>query len=223
MLADRRDELQRDIAKARATLRRWVGPRADEPLEGAPPDAALDATAVRNGLHQHAEIAPYPAMQAMARAEVAEMDAEQQGDWSWEVVYSRRGPQYPDMLSFQIRMELPWQKAQRQQPQIAAKLKEAERVEAEREDTLRKHAEEVDGQLAELAAMDRMRERIERELLPLAADRVTLATAAYQSARGDLAAVLAARREAVEARLRLIDLDSQRAALRVRLTTLIAE
>jgi outer membrane protein, heavy metal efflux system len=223
MLADRRDELQRDIAKARATLRRWVGARADEPLEGAPPAAALNADEVRAGLHRHAEIAPYAAMQAMARAEAAEMDAEQQGDWGWEVVYSRRGPQYPDMLSFQVRMDLTWQKAQRQQPLVAAKLKEALRIEAEREETLRKHAEEVDMQLAELAAMDRMRDRIERESLPLAAERVTLATAAYQSARGDLAAVLAARREAIEARLRLIDLDSQRAALRVRLTTLIAE
>jgi len=223
MLADRRDELQRDIAKARATLRRWIGPRADEPLEGAPPSAALDADEVRAGLHRHAEIAPYQAMQAMARAEVAEMDAEQQGDWGWEVVYSRRGPQYPDMVSFLVRMDLTWQKAQRQQPLIAAKLKEAQRIEAEREETLRKHAEEVEMQLAELAAMDRMRTRIERETLPLAAERVTLATAAYQSARGDLAAVLAARREAIEARLRLIDLDNQRAALRVRLTTLIAE
>lgn len=223
MLADRRDELQSDIAKARATLRRWVGTRADEPLAGEPPVATLDAAAVRAGLHRHAEIAPYQAMQAMARAEVAEMDAEQQGDWGWEVAYSRRGPQYPDMVSFQIRMDLTWQKAQRQQPQIAAKLKEAQRIEAERDETLRQHAEEVDMQLAELAAMDRMSTRVEQAVLPLAAERVTLALAAYQSARGDLAAVLAARREAVEARLRLIELNRQRAALRVRLTTLIAE
>lgn len=223
MLADRRDELQRDIAQARATLRRWVGTRADEPLAGEPPAAPLDAEAVRAGLHRHAEVAPYQAMQAMARAEVAEMDAEQQGDWGWELVYSRRGPQYPDMVSFQIRMDLTWQKAQRQQPQIAAKLKEVQRIEAERDETLRKHAEEVEMQLAELAAMDRMRTRVEQAVLPLAAERVTLALAAYQSARGDLAAVLAARREAVEARLRLIDLDRQRAALRVRLSTLIAE
>lgn len=223
MLADRQDELRRDIAKARATLRRWVGPRGDEPLAGDPPSGALNAEDVRAGLHRHAEIAPYQAMQAMARAEVAEMDAEQQGDWGWEVVYSRRGPQYPDMISFQFRMDLTWQKAQRQQPQIAAKLKEAQRIEAERDETLRKHAEEVEMQLAELAAMDRMRERVEREALPLAAERVTLALAAYQSARGDLATVLTARREAVETRLRLIDLDNQRSALRVRLTTLIAE
>ena len=47
--------------------------------------------------------------------------------------------------------------------------------------------------------------------------------AGYQSGRNDLAAVIAARREALEARLRLLELDTQRAALRVRLTTLIVE
>jgi len=38
-----------------------------------------------------------------------------------------------------------------------------------------------------------------------------------------LADVLMARREAVETRLRLIELDAQRLALQVRLNTLIAE
>ena len=52
---------------------------------------------------------------------------------------------------------------------------------------------------------------------------MALALASYQAGRGDLGAVLVARRDAVETRLRLIDLDAQRAALRVRLNTLIAE
>jgi outer membrane protein TolC len=55
----------------------------------------------------------------------------------------------------------------------------------------------------------------------LAAERVTLALASYEAGRGDLGAVLTARREAVEARLRLIDLEAQCAALSVRLSTLI--
>ena len=35
-LSDRRDDLQRDRSKARAMLRRWVGARADEALQGTP-------------------------------------------------------------------------------------------------------------------------------------------------------------------------------------------
>jgi outer membrane protein TolC len=222
-LADRRDDMRRDVAKARASLRRWVGSRAEEPLEGDPPVVAVQPEAVRAGLHRHAEVAPYAAMQAMAQAEVGEADAEQRGDWGWEVVYSRRGSQYGDMVSFQLSFDLPWQKGQRQQPQIAAKQKDMQRIEAEREETLRRHGEEIDVQLAELQALDAQRERLERSGLPLAAERVALALASYQAGRGDLAAVLAARREAVETQLRLTELDTQRAALRVRLTTLIAE
>jgi outer membrane protein, heavy metal efflux system len=222
-LADRRDDAARDVAKARAALRRWVGARADEALEGEPPTLALQPDEVRAGLHRHAEIAPYAAMRAMAQAEVGEADAEQRGDWAWELVYSRRGPQYGDMLSFQLSFDLPWQKGRRQRPQIVAKHNEVLRIEAERDETLRRHREEVEGQLAELQALDAQHSRLAGRGQPLAAERIALALASYQAGRGDLASVLAARREDVETRLRLIELDAQRAALRVRLTTLIAE
>ncbi|HPO17721.1 MAG TPA: TolC family protein [Rubrivivax sp.] len=222
MVADRRDDALRDVERARASLRRWVGARAAEPLEGGPPPLQVSAERLRADLHRHAEIAPYDAMQAMARAEAREADAEQRGDWGWEVVYSRR-PQYGDMMSFQLVFDLPWDRERRQQPQLTAKLREAARIEAERADTMRRHAEEIDGQLAELKALDAQHTRLERQALALNAERVALALASYQAGRGDLGAVLVARREAVETRLRLIDLDAQRAALRVRLNNLIAE
>ena len=222
MIADRRDDALRDTERARASLRRWVGARAAEPLEGGPPALQVDASHLRAELHRHAEIAPYDAMQAMARAEAREADAEQRGDWGWELVYSRR-PQYGDMMSFQLVFDLPWDRERRQQPKLTAKLREAARIEAERADTFRRHAEEIDAQLAELKALDAQHARLERQALALNTERVALTLASYQAGRGDLGAVLVARREAVETRLRLIDLDAQRAALRVRLNTLIAE
>ncbi|MRD48512.1 heavy metal RND transporter [Caenimonas koreensis DSM 17982] len=222
-LADRRDEANRDVAKARASLRRWVGDRADEPLAGEPPQVTVEAGSVRAGLHSHAELAPYEAMRAVALAEASEATADSRGDWSWELAYSRRGAQYGDMVSFQVSLDLPWQTERRQQPQALAKLKEVERIDAERQDMARKHQEEVEGQLAELQALDAQRARLQASGRPLAAERVALAMASYQAGRGDLPAVLAARREAVDLGLRLLDLDLQRASLRVRLTTLIAE
>jgi outer membrane protein TolC len=221
-LADRRDDAQRDVAKARAALRRWVGARADEPLEGDAPALAVSAEQVRAGLHRHAEIAPYTAMQAQAQAELREADAEQRGDWGWELVYSRR-PQFSDMVSFQFTFDLPWQREQRQKPQVLARQKDAERIDAEREETMRRHREELEAQLAELQALDNQHARLAGSGLSLAGERVALALASYQAGRGDLGAVLAARREALDTRLRLIDLETQRSALRVRLTTLVAE
>jgi outer membrane protein TolC len=222
MIADRRDDALRDVERARASLRRWVGARGGEPLEGGPPTLQVSAEQLRAELHRHAEIAPYDAMQAMARAEAREADAEQRGDWGWELVYSRR-PQYGDMMSFQLVFDLPWDRERRQYPQLIAKQREAARIEAERADTLRRRGEEIDAQLAELKALDAQHARLERQALALNSERVALTLASYQAGRGDLGAVLMARREAVETRLRLIDLDAQRAALRVRLNTLIAE
>jgi outer membrane protein, heavy metal efflux system len=222
-LADRRDEATRDVNKARAGLRRWVGSRADEPLEGHPPGQAIDAAAVHAGLPRHAELQPYEAMHALALADVGEATAERQGDWAWELVYSRRGPQVADMVSFQVSIDLPWQKDQRQQAQLLARLRDVDRIDAERDEMLRRHREEVEGQLAELAALDAQHARLQSSGQPLAAERVALALASYQAGRGDLQSVLAARRDALEAGVRLIDLELQRAALRVRLTTLILE
>lgn len=222
VLADRRDDAKRDIAKARAALRRWVGARADEALAGEPPDMSVRPEQVRDDLHRHAEIAPYDAMRAVAQAEVGEAAAEQRGDWAWELAYSRR-PQYSDMMSIQISFDLPWQAGQRQQPQVLARQKEVLRIEAERDETLRRHREEIEAQLAELQALDAQRVRLDGAGRALAAERVVLALASYQSGRGNLGDVLVARREAAETQLRLLDLDAQRLALRVRLNTLIAE
>lgn len=221
-IADRADDLARNVRKARAELRRWIGVRADSPLHGEPPPIPVNGEALRASLPRHAELAPYAPMRAMAQAEVAEAEAGLRGDWAWEVAYSRR-PHDDDMVMFQLSFDLPWQRDRLQQPQIEAKGREIERIEAEREDLLRRLAAETDAMLAELQALDAQAERLRAAGQPLAAERVALAIAAYQAGRGDLSAVLAARSQVLETQLRAIDLEAQRAALRVRLTTLLAE
>jgi len=216
-LADRRDEFVRDESKARAALRKLVGERAREPLEGEPPIANLGGGQVREQLHGHAELEVYSPMLGMAQAELGEAQAEARGDWSWEVAYQKRGPQWGDMVSFQVSFDLPWQRDRRQQPLIAARIKDVQRIEAERAEMERRHAQEIDEQLAELEALQRQLERLRSAMLPLASERVQLALASYESNRGNLAGVLAARRELLEARMRLIDLQAQRDDLRARL------
>ena len=222
LLADRADDLSRDLRKARAELRRWVGPRADAPLAGEPPRTPVDGDGLRAALPHHAELAPFAPMRAMAQAELVEADADKRGDWSWELAYSRR-PRYDDMVSFQLSFDLPWQRERRQQPLADAKRRELARIEAERDELLRRHAAETDAMLADLQALDAQLARLREAGLPLAEERVALASAAYQAGRGDLSAVLAARTQRLETLLRAIDLDALRAALRIRLSTLIAE
>ena len=222
-LSDRRDDLQRDRSKARAMLRRWVGPRADESLQGGTGPLIHPVAQLRAELSSHAELALYPTMQSMARAESHEAQSESRGDWSWEIAYSRRDRRWGDMVSFQVTFDLPWQKDRRQTPMIQAKQRELERLEAEQEDVARRHLQELDDSAAELQALDSQIERLKSTGLQLAQGRAELALSNYRTAKGDLSAVLSARAQVLETRLRLIDLQAQRDGVTTRLNSLIAD
>jgi len=221
-LKDRQDELARDRLKARSALRRWLGARADEPLADPPPTLRIPLEQLRANLDRHAELALYPAMRQMAQAEMSEAQAENRGDWGWEVAYSRRGRQWGDMVSVQLSFDLPWQKERRQQPQIRAKQLEAQRVEAEQEDVARRHLQELDDAAAELSTLERQIERLVSTGISLSRERASLALTNYQTAKGDLSNVLGARAQVLESRLRLIDLTAQRDVLIARLNSLTA-
>ena len=222
-LSDRRDDLQRDRSKARAMLRRWVGPRADESLQGGTGPLIHPVAQLRAELSSHAELALYPTMQSMARAESHEAQSESRGDWSWEIAYSRRDRRWGDMVSFQVTFDLPWQKDRRQTPMIQAKQRELERLEAEQEDVSRRHLQELDDSAAELQALNSQIERLKSTGLQLAQGRAELALSNYRAAKGDLSAVLGARAQVLETRLRLIDLQAQRDGVTTRLNSLIAD
>ncbi len=222
-LADRRDELQRDLARQRAALRRWVGDAADQPLSGTPPAFAVNAASLQAQLERHADLAIYAPMTAMAQAEAREADAAKGGDWSWGVTYSKRGSAYSDMVSVQFTFDLPLGADRRQDPQIAAKRKEAEQIEAQREDMRKRRAEELATLLAEDGELAAKRARLDQKGLSLAQERLTLVMASYQAGRAELGAVLAARKELVEQRLRGIDLEALQNAVRLRLNSFTSE
>ncbi|MOA65469.1 hypothetical protein D3C78_1918640 [compost metagenome] len=59
--------------------------------------------------------------------------------------------------------------------------------------------------------------RSQETLIPLAKEKVGLSMASYRAGKGDLASVIAARRELIEARLKQIDVEEQRALTNARL------
>lgn len=223
MLSDRDDEARRDIAKARAALRRWLGERSAEPLAALAPLPRRDPDALRERWLRHVELAAFPAMLRMAQAELREVDAEDRGDWSWELAYNRRGRQWGDMVSFQLSFALPWDRKNRLQPQLSGKQRELERVEQERQEMQRRLLQSLDEQLAEQATLTRQIERQSQQILPLARQRAELSLSSYQAGRGSLPELLSARAAVLEARLREIDLMAAQDALRAQLETLILE
>ena len=150
-LADRRDELVAELARTQAALARWIGDAADATLAGPPGGLVVDPQHLRENLAHHVELAAFAPMSRMAQAQVHEAEAAKKGDWAWEVSYAQRGPSFSNMVSLQVAIELPLFNATRRDPQILAKRKELQRIEAEREEMLRKHTEEIQGELAQLS------------------------------------------------------------------------
>ncbi|KQW02899.1 hypothetical protein ASC87_00665 [Rhizobacter sp. Root1221] len=222
MLAERREELASAVEQTGVALRRWIG-EAVEHTTGEMPVIELDTASLLGRLDRHGELIVFAPALAMARAEVDEASAGTHGDWGWEVGYGNRSRAYGGMVSFQLTFELPLSSATRQDPQIAARRKDIERLEAEREDVLRRIDAEVRSQMSELQRLESAALRQRTAAMPLAAERVKLTLTSYEAGRADLGAVLAARKDAAEVQLRALDLEAQLMAQRARLAYLVSE
>lgn len=217
LLAEQEDELERNRTQARTALRRWVGPAAVEPLTGSWPSWRVDDLHVRHSLDRHPELQAFTPLTQQAEAQVRLAEADKQPDWSWELAYQKRGEAFGDMVSVQFTFDLPLFTANRQNPKIAAKRADLLRLEAEREDMSRDHAQQLDDDLAEYRRLERAVQRSRQTLIALAEEKVRLALADYRAGSGELMTLVAARRELIETRLKHIDLEQQRAQTSARL------
>ena len=152
-----------------------------------------------------------------AQAKVREAQAEKKSDWSWEVDYQHRDRQFGDMVSVQLSWDLPLFPQTRQNPKIAAREAEVNQLESEREALSREHTEQLESELADYERLNRAVQRNAQSLLPLAKEKVELSMASYRAGKGDLNAVVAARRELIEARLKQVEVEEQRALINARL------
>ena len=217
LLAEQEDQLRQNRSQQRAALRRWIGPRADEPLTGRLPHWPVDAEHYQHNLQRHPELALFEPMTEAAQAEVRQAVADKQSDWSWQLAYQKRDDAFGDMMSVQFSFDLPLFPGSRQNPRIAAKQARLSQLQAEREAAEREHAQQLADDLAEYQRLDRALRRSQDSLLPLAEEKVALTLAGYRAGAGELSSVIAARRELIETRLKHIDFAQQRALTSARL------
>ncbi|MFP5418587.1 MAG: TolC family protein [Gammaproteobacteria bacterium] len=213
----RRDALEARRQQAIAALKRWVGPRAAEPLAGTPPEWPIMRATLEHALHKHPELAVFDPRGRVLDAEVAEARAGKRPDWALELAYLKRGAEFGDMAMVQVSFDLPVFAERRQNPKIASKLAERGSLDAEREAVLREHLAMLE---ADLAAYQRVGSELTRQrdvLLPLAREKVALAEASWRGGKGDLVELVTARRERVDAELMLTTLEGERREMAARL------
>ncbi len=217
MIEARRDELDARRRQAIAALERWVGPRGQAPLAGSAPDWPIDRDTLSHALHGHPELTVFDPRARVLDAEVAEAQAGKKPDWALEMAYLKRGSQFSDMAMVNVTFDLPVFTASRQDPQIAARQAERTALEAEREAVLREHTVMLETDFAEYQRLARAVTRQRDVLLPLADEKAALALAAWRGGKGELADLVMARRERIDAGLMAIALEGERRQMAARL------
>ena len=211
VLEDRLTILDRRIRNARAMLSRWVGEKAGKlALTGAPSLNAvpIHLHALEEQLRRHPSIAAMSQEVAVQQAEAAFAQANKRPDWTWEVMYQKRGSDFSDMIGVGVSIPLQWDQKNRQDRELASKLALAEKAQALRDEALRAHVAEVQTLVNEWQnGRERLR-RYERELLPLARDRTQALVSAYRGGKGELSTVVAARRNELEVRMQSLEIEA---------------
>jgi outer membrane protein TolC len=175
-------------------LARWIDADADRPLAAMP---ALDELptppeVLLANVHEHGSLLTFESQIAAARVDVDLAKAQRRPDWSAELAFAKRGPEFSDMVSLEFRVGLPLFTRYRQNPQVSARHAELRQLEAEREAELRMHTAEIHQMLTQWEELGERVRQYERELLPLAHERSRAALASYGAGRGELRAAIEA-------------------------------
>lgn len=213
-LEDRLSQIDRQSRNAGLALSRWVGASVAERLpSGAPPwqSTFLQDEVSGEHLKRHPDLLIISAEIDAAETDARLAEANKQSDWSVEASYAQRGPAYSNMLSIGVSIPLQWDRKNRQNRELAAKLALVDEAKARYEDMLRNHEAEVRGWLNDWQTGKERVARYQNELVPTARQRSEATLTAYRTGKGDLAGTLAARRDEIETRMQTLTLEMETA------------
>lgn len=212
---DRASEAARRSASAFTVLARWIGTEAERPLAQLPAleTIPLDIATLGSQLAHHPQLAVLDRQVDVALAEVRSAEAGRKPDWSVELAFQQRGPAYSNMVSIGVSVPLQWDRRNRQDREVAARVSMADQARADREEAQRAHLAEVSVMIDEWRNGRERIARFERDLQPLAAQRVEATMSAYRGGKAALTEVLAARRGATEVSLQALELRMATARL----------
>jgi outer membrane protein TolC len=215
MVDDRASEFQRRIRTATTMLARWIGAAAGRPLAGKPvtDTIRLDPAQLDAQLAHHPQIAVLAKQEQIAQTEAQLAQADKRSDWSVEVAYQQRGPAHSNMISVGLSVPLQWDRKNRQDRALSARLATVEQAKAQREETLRAHIAETRALIDEWQNGRERSARFQSELIPLARQRTAASITAYRGGKAALPEVLAARRNEIDVRLQALQLEAETARL----------
>lgn len=222
-LHDRLDENRTAVATATLNLARWIGSAANRPLSEHPPfDIPQHVQKLANGEFDAVpEIAAAQREVALAESEIQVASEARKPDMTVELTYSQRGSAYSNMGSLNVSFPVPWDRGNRQDRDVAARLAQANEARAKSE-IIRRNTQSMVG--AKLAELQRNLERLKRydeKTLPLANAQADAALTAYRANSGSLLAVADANHRAIDTAVERLTLEARTARLWADLTFLV--
>lgn len=207
----------RDLAVARARLGRWLG--SDLPQSVGPvPDLAQLPGATSAA---HPAVAVAAARERAAQADVRVASAERHIDPTVEAGFGQRDSGRSQMLSLTVKLPLQFNRSGRQDLMVAARTATAAQFAAERDDSTRAAASEIDAATTAWR-IDRERLHHHAEVMEPAADaRVNAALARYRGGGGTLADVIAARKVRFDVSLETLGIAAEVARSWTQLAALV--
>ena len=222
MTNDKRIMTKRDERKARAMLSRWIGAAAERPVASAftqtnSNSAQKNADQDKNALNQHPLLQNARQAEVVAQRDVDRAKVEHLQNWSWEVMYGKRRSDLSDMVSFQVAIDLPWDRANRQDKRTSEKLLQVEKAKKLTEDRRLMLAAELANAHADLEAANAREAEHQTRLIPMAEARLKVAEASYSAGKQSLSDVWEARRAVLEVELDHVSIlaDTERANIQM--------
>ena len=218
-VSDRRIALVAEIVKAKARLARYTGD-PDPSVKGAPPELTINRGALLAGVGDLPSLRSLDGQIAAMDAETRLARADKTPDWKVSASYGRREPNFGDLLSVGVSIDLPLFAKKRQDPKIAARADEAERARLDRMAGEREAIAALEGDLAEHAMHHARLENARDNLVPLARKRAKLDFDSYGAGTVDLGTALLATLTVAEAEVDLLVREAEvaRDAIRINIT-----
>ncbi len=216
---DRRAALVAEATKARATLARFTGD-PDPQVAGVLPDLTVNAARLNAAIAQLPSLRALDAQTVAADAETRLASADKRPDYTVSASYGRREPNYGDLVSVGVSIDLPFFAKRRQDPKIAARVSEAARTRFTRQAAEREMVAALDTDLADHLMHHQRLENARDTLVPLARKRAELDRDSYGAGTVDLGTALLSSLALAEAEVDALVREAEvaRDAIRINLT-----
>ena len=231
LAADQENDWLHRAQRARAGLARWLGEQpARRPLAALPAGISLaGGNSLPTGLaallarvEMHPRLSGAGKQIDAAGADVALARQSYKPDFAVEGYFAWR-QDFPDFVGLQVSVDLPLFTHDRQNRALAATLHLADASAEQRNDLLRSLRAEVEQAYVDWRHYASRAAEFDSQILSDARRRSAAAQAAYAAGRGSFAAILAARRNALDVQLQRLALAVESVRAQVRLQYLVGE